>query len=412
MIDPQASTELPAPVSTWRCRLWQLAPWLTVGLLGTQLVSRSAPRGFMIALLAIAICSLNLRLPRWSWGFIAFSLGVLTVSAIHGDPFEAKQLLYSWLPVVLVSAISFTDRHRSWLIRLNQIGLLYACVLIILQTTIGYDRDARPFRIDWSGELEHDYDRPTGSWHHWVHFGIAWSMSSLIVLYYQAHAWPGSRLAAGATVAQWVVIAALNRTRMAIATWLVLAPWVAARGRGIGQRWALGLSLGILATGIVAVIALTASGGGGSRLDVQQDGRWRIWNASTQMIGDNAMLGVGPERFKQASAEYQPPIPSNEAVHAHNSALAISVEFGIPVAVLWLLAHAILVVHCWRSRAWFAVAILMMYHGCGLLDHLAGRSDLTILAFGLVGLDLAVQRQRNSEGANEPESGATGTDGQ
>lgn len=68
------------------------------------------------------------------------------------------------------------------------------------------------------------------------------------------------------------------------------------------------------------------------------NGRTSLWTTALKMALDNPLLGVGPGHY----AWY----PNDIAAHPHNALLQIMSEWGIPVAILFLLLF------CWGGIAW------------------------------------------------------------
>ncbi|MFT5284991.1 MAG: putative O-glycosylation ligase (exosortase A-associated) [Planctomycetota bacterium] len=93
--------------------------------------------------------------------------------------------------------------------------------------------------------------------------------------------------------------------------------------------------------------------------DVEQDSsasaRFRSWGAATRMATDNAVLGVGLNKFRQSYMRYQPNPTAMErkgdAIYvAHNSYLQIWAETGTISLLLYLYLIGATFRTCWKVR--------------------------------------------------------------
>jgi O-antigen ligase len=99
--------------------------------------------------------------------------------------------------------------------------------------------------------------------------------------------------------------------------------------------------------GVVAVLAIGAalqdllSGTGGLRTDL--DNRVRIWRATLAAIADRPILGHGAGAFSQVIPAYFDAVPHLRTVRqAHGTWLELAAGLGIPMALAWLSALAVI----------------------------------------------------------------------
>jgi len=101
-------------------------------------------------------------------------------------------------------------------------------------------------------------------------------------------------------------------------------------------------------TGLALVVLETIGAGVSSRFDLDQlatGGRWEAYRSTLEMIGDYPWLGTGLGTFAWIFPEYRSGMISNRGVwdRAHNSALELASEMGIPLAVLVVIAWAVVI---------------------------------------------------------------------
>jgi len=101
-------------------------------------------------------------------------------------------------------------------------------------------------------------------------------------------------------------------------------------------------------TGMALVVLETIGAGVNSRFELDQlatGGRWEAYRSTLEIIGDYPWLGTGLGTFAWIFPEYRSGTISNRGVwdRAHNTALELASEMGIPLAVLVAIAWAVVI---------------------------------------------------------------------
>jgi putative inorganic carbon (HCO3(-)) transporter len=222
---------------------------------------------------------------------------------------------------------------------------------------------------------------------------------------------------------------------MALATWLPLPLALLLFGRGAAQRlWAAGAVLLMLLTILVSQSLQAAVGvgcavlflglcwsrwfvlsvpllAGGVLLSLRDFGLQRaatvalsmdnslgiaavlrldIWSRAVAMIRDMPYTGIGLDMFQTLQWHFYPGVTLGTEPHAHNLFLQVALDLGLPglFALLWLLgalgwAAARAYRRCadaqGRALLLGAVASILSYLGCGLLDTLWAAKPAVLL---------------------------------
>ena len=169
----------------------------------------------------------------------------------------------------------------------------------------------------------------------------------------------------------WIVAATLLGTVILLAgsraSWLVFAMVLLASGWNRLSRRQLVLTMAIgLAIGSALAFSFSSQfssrierslevfSGDRAGLDAALSGRLSIWTASTGMIADHPVNGVGIRGFRDAYAQYASSddfwLSHGEqgALHAHQIVLEILSETGAVGLLLWLMGFAL----AWRAWRW------------------------------------------------------------
>lgn len=126
-----------------------------------------------------------------------------------------------------------------------------------------------------------------------------------------------------------------------------------------GRRWAvIGISLAVLLGGVLALRQWLTDPGRFAQTIALQDGRWPIWRTALRLAGERPILGLGgKDAFLQAyPAAFQATNPGlvsefpQGAPHAHNAALALATEYGLPALGLHVAFWTVVLIWLWRRR--------------------------------------------------------------
>jgi O-antigen ligase len=156
-------------------------------------------------------------------------------------------------------------------------------------------------------------------------------------------------------------------------------------GRGRSPRYRVALAAGALAAILLAPSTLwqrlqtiQLSGKPINGDAVSTEVRWEILVAGFNMIQAHPMLGVGLDRFKDLSPQYNPQLVGNAHI-AHNTFLQVGAEGGLPMLGLFMLLMGIALRNC--RAAW-------RIDPEGPLADLASAVRMSILAYAAAALFL------------------------
>jgi O-antigen ligase len=139
------------------------------------------------------------------------------------------------------------------------------------------------------------------------------------------------------------------------------------------------------------------------------DPRWLLWQTSLNIIRDNPVFGSGPGYFLTAYQTYQLTGALAAANHAHNMALYIAAESGLPSLVFFavgMIAAVAAIVHgsgMRTPRQRLTMGLLMAiisYLTFSMIDVPYYNSKLAALLFLLVGLGLQSARNLSEPGGD------------
>ena len=342
-------------------RLWS-EPALLIGLAVAALgMTTSVPLvyvGYGIAAFGALLDWQRLRpfLVGWSWA-VAFSAWMALAGLL--SPYDLSRIppgfAYCW-PVMAVWALAASDRRRlvlAWWALAG--GALCSAVLALIQVTMGYNRDIRPFRIDSAGIRG---QMSSGFYSHWIRFGDAMACATLwLVAWLQTGL--GSRqqaLLGSVAVAMIGTLATFISSARGAFLALIGGAWLLAAGLVSRRRLALvTVGLGV----VVAVSIMLAPPVYQNRLRNAlsgQDGRVYIWHTAWQTFLQRPWLGIGDGAYDHAAAAtvaagLSPAGPEGpEMGNAHNSFLSLLVLYGVPGLILWSGWLLSVVRHLWQRR--------------------------------------------------------------
>ena len=139
------------------------------------------------------------------------------------------------------------------------------------------------------------------------------------------------------------------------------------------QMWILAVGAVVLVVAVTILSGRTSSSG--------FSGRGAIWRAVAELIGQNALLGVGPGKYAQAMRERYAVVlgPSEGIFNAHNLPLHVGAEIGV-AGMLCLLAFLIWLVRAcnaaWTARLLPTVSLGLCLALGGFLVHSASENYL------------------------------------
>lgn len=299
--------------------------------------------------------------------FIGMALGIWVLISNfagiwRGQPgtTHISNLAYVWFAVPLAAAAAVDARWRRLALRgLVVVGCL-ALLVGLLQFAVGFGKGR--LHIDPDGQ-RFTYARGFSSYH--ISYGFAGAILatlSMPILSGAAWSWLG-RIVGVMTFGICGARACLLGGTAAISAALAMR----------GRRWLIAAAvIAVVVIGaFVALMAVKDDGRLRSML-AGQDGRWPIWRVTTVMIGERPLLGLGNGKafelaWNDAYARVSPGPPNefqNGCPHAHNWLLAVTVEHGLPAAVLHLVLVLCVLVMLWHRRR---IAPEAFQAGCGVV---------------------------------------------
>ena len=361
--------------------LGRAARWLTFGSAVVIAVPSIAVSQILLglALAALLLSGMRMRLPRIWLPLALFLLGTLISLALSSDP-RAGLPQVRKIFVFTVLLVVFSILRNMRLIR--QLFLCWAVV-----GTINAARGLVQFgnkvqEAHALGRSFYDYyvaERITGFTSHWMTFG---GQEMFVLLMTSAFLFFAciARKRAGA----WLLCAVVMS--LALLLGFTRSIWLASAGGGIyllwcWKRWlAAALPVALLLVALVSPASVKERFTSLLRPSKVDSNQHRIvtWRTGLEMIRAHPWFGLGPEEVKAQFDSYVPadiprPLPEGWYGHLHNIYLQYAAERGIPtmLMMLWLLGQV--VYDCLR-RAWRLPA---------------GRSDLKFLLHGTVAVVLA-----------------------
>lgn len=359
-------------------------PWINAGL-GTALAGCLLSRPPLHRLMpVIAGCI-----------FAAWLLTTIVAAGIRGQDGAGRipGPAYHWLAMPLIASAALSAAWRRIAVRLLVATAAAACVVGLLQFTLGCGPGF--LRIDPSAD---DFKEAKGFGALTLTYGFVSAL--LLVTSLDACRGDGRWRWSGRVIG--VVGMAISGSRGALLAGLAgLAASLASRGR----RWLFaGLGAALVLGGLaVGRMALTDA----DRLRnmfAGKDGRWPIWTTSLAIAREHPLLGVGgreafqreyPETFARVLPGAVSEFPRG-APHAHNTVLALAAEHGIPAVPLHLALIGSVLVVTWRRRrerprAWsLAVGVAAAGVVGGGFEPYAIQSVPGVAFHGLLGLALGM----------------------
>lgn len=313
-------------------------PWVNAGL-GTALAGCLLARPPLHKLVPVIIGCL----------FAAWLLTTAAAAGIRGQEGAGRipGPAYHWLAMPLIACAALSGAWRRIALRLLVCTAAAACVVALLQFALGSGSGF--LRID---PAEPDFKAARGFGALTLTYGFVSAL--LLVVSLDAGSREGRWRWGGRVIG--VVGMAISGSRAGLLAGLAgLVASLATRGR----RWLFaGIAITFVLGGlVVGRMALTDA----DRLRNMfsgQDGRWPIWTASLAIVREHPLLGVGgreafqrayPETFARVLPDAVSEFP-NGAPHAHNTALALAAEHGIPAVLLHLALLGSVLVVTWRRR--------------------------------------------------------------
>lgn len=348
--------------------------------------------GLALLLLSMILQPRQLKWPGLLWG-TAFGLWCHLTSCLAAGTCLLKPdgMVWLWITFpLLASALAQRPRLQLWCLGGLALTTGLSALLAELQFVIGCDPRCKPWRISTSGQT---FWKGVGF--HYPHLtqGFVIGMSLLIL------ALPGQGSLRWLGRIGGAAAFLLVNTRSAIIGLLV----------GIGMWWVTPSGRRRLATALLvtSLLALVSLGGlwliAPDRLTSMlhgDDGRWRIWAVSADMVAERPLTGHGQgkpyeHRFLAlAEACYGPDgFDSAGKYHAHNVFLALSAAHGLPAPLLYLGFLGSIGLVAWRRRrqdpaaAGLVGGAITFTLAMGQFEHVARDSEsimalMTALAFG------------------------------
>ena len=372
-------------------------PWASIGL-GVAIAG---------AILARAPLLSAMRLP-WMWCGIAYALwlmaacAIATWSGLEGASLRPPGPAWTWLAAPVV-ALGLTDRKtRTQCMTALVILLLGSVALAVVQFCVGLG-DGR-LKIDPLGPR---FTTARGLAELHLTFGLACAL--LMVLAMQRQSVLGL-----SPVSTWLLRGAAYLGLLVCGSRSALLGAAAGVCSTLGAR---GLKWLLIGCALVAV-GLSVLGGrmlltepSRAQATIQmQDGRTPIWRTSLHLISERPLTGWGGNKgfqpaFRDAYATINPgstPEFLDGAPHAHNSALALASQFGLPAVILHAAFWLIALVWLWQRRiaspeAWqLGIGVASVAIIGGLFEPYATRVLQGIGIHAMLGVALALDHPEKS----------------
>jgi len=377
-------------------------PWASIGL-GACIAG---------ALLARAPLQQALRLP-WIWCGIAYALwiyvscAIATFNGLEGARLRPPGPTWTWLAAPAVALGLADPRFRARVLSAVVIVLLVSVVLAVVQFCVGLG--AGRLKIDPLGPR---FVLARGFAELHLTFGLGCAL--LLVLASQRLSMlPLSPTSAWLLRSAAFVGLAVCGSRSALLG-AAAGVWSTLSARGL--KWFL-LGCAIVVVGLAALAGrmLITEPNRAMATVHMQDGRLPIWRTSLHLISERPLTGWGGNpgfqpAFRDAYAtvnpESQPEFP-NGAPHAHNSALALASQFGVPALILHVAFWVIAMGWLWRRRAispeaWqLGVGIVAVAVVGGLFESYATRVLQGVGIHAALGVALAIGLSSSKETPTE-----------
>ncbi|MDD8051740.1 MAG: tetratricopeptide repeat protein [Verrucomicrobiota bacterium] len=264
------------------------------------------PAAFWVLVAGSGLILLRLALsfePAWLWLILATFLGILFF------PLSKLNALVYCTPVVVLAALRAVAAEGIWVGTFgnrNFFATYLAAVVVVVATSIG------TFIVRRSGSKARDY-RAEGLGNLWVLLSLGLVAIAALVRCWSRGAWFG-------------LVGGLS--------WMVLV-----RLRVLRERPLVRASI------VVAMVigVLTLSWMVQSRYVQGSDVRPYLWRGGWELVAQNPLVGVGPERMIDAWPSVRPPEytqlddAGDVSPYVHHWALQFWIDWGVPVGSLWIL---------------------------------------------------------------------------
>ncbi len=391
------SKALVNPVEVERTRGEQAAYLAAFGAAALILVTIKSEILLGLALVALAMYRIPLRLPPLKLPIALYWLGTLLSLALSPDARAGLPQIYKllvWGTLLTVSSTFGSVREARWLT-----GTWAA--LATASAGWSFVQYARKMAATQGGYAGYVTSRTTGFMSHWMTFGgeAMIVLAMLIALLLFAHPanvkWRAAGWASAGIVA-WAIV--LNGSRN---IWF---------GAAVACAYLLWRKRKALVVALPAVALLVLLAGPGfvreraaslyrphGELDSNRH-RAVSFRTGLRMIKAHPWFGVGPEqvgpRFRDYVSAEDLPLPDGFYGHLHNIYLQFAAERGLPVlgCVLWLLGKILFDLGRAARRATGearfavegAVAVVLAVMVAGLAEHNLGDSEILTLFLAVV----------------------------
>lgn len=294
---------------------------------------------------------------RWFWLSVAGYVGWLVlICLLQDDPFYSlDHIREEWLFGIVPAGIYWMRDRRN----LDRMMIALAAG-VILVGAFGLALHLAGMDYSWGTGFTAVSDRPVpfhGNFAHALTFGNYMAVAGLLLLGYGLLSKMGCRLLtalvlSGGVVAIAGVLMAGSRGPI-LATCLGLLVLALLSERLV--RW---LGLGGLVV-VVTVVALSPTLLDRFTTQIESEMNLReprsrvfIWNNALEIIGDNAVMGVGPGNFGDAYSQLLPPdiSPIRHYTHAHNDFLQVAARSGVVGLLLFGSIWFLILRGLWRGR--------------------------------------------------------------
>jgi O-antigen ligase len=296
------------------------------------------------------------RLPGFYWGALFALWQVVGAVVRWGDGshplvhhrYGTAFIWFAMYPAILVLADA---ARRRTIINALAATVCASFLLSLVQFFVGHGGD-RPFRVSTEGAK---HLRSAGFMP--LHLTQGFMMTIFALIFTSCGAPSGtSRITAWAGRAVSVAAVLLANSRSGMVSLLGgFSVWFAT-SRG-GGRW---VSLMVILLGVPLILGWMWFINVDRVKDMvdPKNGRYVIWDVAAHIIVDHPLLGVGEEKYKEVSDRYlktlYPDLSQDRAYlrtpDAHNSALGLAAEHGIPGVILFAVFMASILRHLYRRR--------------------------------------------------------------
>jgi O-antigen ligase len=339
------------------------------------------------------------RLPGLGLG-CALAAWIAATSLVHAlrSPHVGFQFhyhaAYGWLalyPALIAFRRAAVARRATLLL----CGVLAGSLaLAAVQFAVGFAQHRSPWRVDPAGLR---FDRVSGFLGSPIALAVVGMFTVLALAARRGDA--RLRIAAAILAIPAIFFGGARSAMIGTAAGAVVQAWIQARRRL--------LALSVIAGGIVAALLAVAATKPERISNALQfrDGRVYIWRVSGSLLAEHPWLGMGrqefqrlyPQRWRELGCDPDDPVAHEESVaHAHSSLLALSVENGVPAAVLHLAFLAALALAARRAPTREARAavwgMIVAWLAAGVFNNLAATGENSFAFMSLLGLAWAAPR--------------------